>query len=190
VIFIDTIHVKIRDGQGANRPIYVVLAVACEGRRGISPALPVTRSTCWSSQPEQPRIYGSGLSRPVAKDSLAIGMPRLAVAVPPCARCAGVCVHHRRRHRRFSDVVAFDGQLFEHVTHLVAQFNVLEPDREPELLIRDDRPRKAAMINAARACKTRTSLFALPMVIRSPSKVLMFPTDNDFVGGRRPHMPM
>ncbi|PWK80719.1 transposase-like protein [Lentzea atacamensis] len=33
VIFIDAIHVKIRDGQVANRPIYVALAVTCEGRR-------------------------------------------------------------------------------------------------------------------------------------------------------------
>lgn len=35
VVFIDAIHVKIRDGKGANRPIYVALAVTCEGRRDI-----------------------------------------------------------------------------------------------------------------------------------------------------------
>ncbi|WP_083753588.1 IS256 family transposase [Actinosynnema sp. ALI-1.44] len=35
VIFIDAIYVKIRDGQVANRPIYVALAVTCEGRRDI-----------------------------------------------------------------------------------------------------------------------------------------------------------
>ncbi|WP_405800210.1 IS256 family transposase [Streptomyces halstedii] len=35
VIFIDAIHVKIRDGAVANRPIYVVLAVTVEGRRDI-----------------------------------------------------------------------------------------------------------------------------------------------------------
>src|SRR5436305_2841045 len=35
VIFIDAIHVKIRDGQVANRPIYVALAVTCEGHRDI-----------------------------------------------------------------------------------------------------------------------------------------------------------
>lgn len=35
VIFVDAIHVKIRDGQVANRPIYVALAVTCEGRRDI-----------------------------------------------------------------------------------------------------------------------------------------------------------
>jgi transposase-like protein len=35
VIFIDTIHVKIRDGKVSNRPIYVALAVTCEGHRDI-----------------------------------------------------------------------------------------------------------------------------------------------------------
>ena len=35
VIFIDAIHVKIRDGQVANRPIYVALAVTAEGQRDI-----------------------------------------------------------------------------------------------------------------------------------------------------------
>src|SRR5689334_15575082 len=35
VIFIDPVHVKIRDGHVANRPIYVALAVTSEGRRDI-----------------------------------------------------------------------------------------------------------------------------------------------------------
>lgn len=35
VLFIDCIHVKIRDGQVANRPIYVALAVTVEGTRDI-----------------------------------------------------------------------------------------------------------------------------------------------------------
>jgi transposase-like protein len=35
VLFIDAINVKIRDGKVANRPIYVALAVTCEGRRDI-----------------------------------------------------------------------------------------------------------------------------------------------------------
>src|SRR3954464_15541427 len=35
VLFIDAIHVKIRDGQVANRPIYVALAVTCDGQRDI-----------------------------------------------------------------------------------------------------------------------------------------------------------
>jgi putative transposase len=35
VIFIDAIHVKIRDGKVANRPIYVALAVTCDGHRDI-----------------------------------------------------------------------------------------------------------------------------------------------------------
>ncbi|MDX3425841.1 IS256 family transposase, partial [Streptomyces sp. ME02-6985-2c] len=35
VVFIDAIHVKIRDGAAANRPIHVALAVTVEGRREI-----------------------------------------------------------------------------------------------------------------------------------------------------------
>ena len=35
MVFIDAIHVKIRDGQVANRPIYVALAVTVEGTRDI-----------------------------------------------------------------------------------------------------------------------------------------------------------
>jgi transposase-like protein len=35
VVFIDAIHVKIRDGAVANRPLYVALAVTTEGRREI-----------------------------------------------------------------------------------------------------------------------------------------------------------
>jgi putative transposase len=35
VLFIDAIQVKIRDGQVANRPIYVVLAATCDGGRDI-----------------------------------------------------------------------------------------------------------------------------------------------------------
>jgi transposase-like protein len=35
VLFVDAIHVKIRDGQVANRPIYVVLGINCEGERDV-----------------------------------------------------------------------------------------------------------------------------------------------------------
>ena len=35
VLFIDCVHVKLRDGQVANRPIYVALAVTVEGTREI-----------------------------------------------------------------------------------------------------------------------------------------------------------
>lgn len=34
-MFIDCIHVKVRDGQVANRPIYVALAVTVDGNRDI-----------------------------------------------------------------------------------------------------------------------------------------------------------
>ena len=35
VVMIDAIHVKIRDGQVANRPVYVALAVTCDGLREV-----------------------------------------------------------------------------------------------------------------------------------------------------------
>jgi hypothetical protein len=35
VIFIDAVHVRIRDGAVANRPNYLAFAVTAEGRRGI-----------------------------------------------------------------------------------------------------------------------------------------------------------
>jgi transposase-like protein len=35
VIFLDAVHVKIRDGKVANRPIYVALAVTIEGTRDV-----------------------------------------------------------------------------------------------------------------------------------------------------------
>lgn len=35
MIFVDAIHVKIRDGQVANRPIYVAIAVTADGYREI-----------------------------------------------------------------------------------------------------------------------------------------------------------
>ena len=35
MVFIDCIHVKVRDGQVANRPIYIALAVTTEGNRDI-----------------------------------------------------------------------------------------------------------------------------------------------------------
>jgi putative transposase len=33
VIFIDAVHVKIRDGQVANRPVYVAIGVTVDGER-------------------------------------------------------------------------------------------------------------------------------------------------------------
>jgi hypothetical protein len=35
VVFIDCVHVKVRDGQVANRPVYVALAVTVDGTRDI-----------------------------------------------------------------------------------------------------------------------------------------------------------
>jgi transposase-like protein len=33
VVFVDAVNVKIRDGQVANRPIYIAMAVTVEGTR-------------------------------------------------------------------------------------------------------------------------------------------------------------
>jgi transposase-like protein len=35
VVFIDCVHVKVRDGQVANRPAYMALAVTAEGTRDL-----------------------------------------------------------------------------------------------------------------------------------------------------------
>ncbi|WP_233464078.1 IS256 family transposase, partial [Nocardia gipuzkoensis] len=35
VVFIDAVHVKVRDGQVVNRPVYVVIGVTCAGERDI-----------------------------------------------------------------------------------------------------------------------------------------------------------
>jgi transposase-like protein len=35
VVFIDCVHVKVRDGQVANRPVYVALSVTVDGTRDI-----------------------------------------------------------------------------------------------------------------------------------------------------------
>ena len=35
VVFIDAIHVKIRDGQVTNRPVYIAIGVTCAGERDI-----------------------------------------------------------------------------------------------------------------------------------------------------------
>ncbi|KPN47759.1 transposase [Mycobacterium intracellulare subsp. chimaera] len=35
MVFVDAIHVKIRDGQVSNRPIYVAVGVTCAGDRDI-----------------------------------------------------------------------------------------------------------------------------------------------------------
>jgi hypothetical protein len=51
VLFIDCVHVKLRDGQVENRPIYVVLAVTDEGTReilGLGPATPGSPLVSWA----------------------------------------------------------------------------------------------------------------------------------------------
>jgi transposase-like protein len=56
VIFIDCVHVKIRDGEVANRPIYVALAVTCEGNREIL--------GLWAGQHGDGEGFGTGTCSP------------------------------------------------------------------------------------------------------------------------------
>ena len=42
VVFIDAIHVKVRDGQVTNRPMYVAIRVTVNGERDILGIWPVT----------------------------------------------------------------------------------------------------------------------------------------------------
>jgi hypothetical protein len=55
MIFIDAIHVKVRDGQVTNRPIYVAIGVTVSGERDILGLWPVAvvraRSSGWPSSP-------------------------------------------------------------------------------------------------------------------------------------------
>jgi transposase-like protein len=73
VIFIDAIHVKIRDGQVRNRPIYVVLGVSVDGERDILPAVGRQRRrgrqvlaarAHRGQQPRRGRCVHRGLRRP------------------------------------------------------------------------------------------------------------------------------
>jgi hypothetical protein len=99
VIFIDAIHVKIRDGKVANRPIYVALAVTCEGRRdirGLWAGDPAAAGRGASGRPVPPGVRVSRMagaaartaatragSRKVAKNSGAIS--RTVPAARPAA---------------------------------------------------------------------------------------------------------
>ncbi len=49
VLFVDAINVKIRDGQIANRPIYVVMGVITEGTRDVPGSGPATAARARST---------------------------------------------------------------------------------------------------------------------------------------------
>lgn len=54
VMFIDAIHMKVRDGQVSNRPIYVALAVCCQSTPGLKAAPIISSKRC--------RVSSSGMS--------------------------------------------------------------------------------------------------------------------------------
>ena len=69
VVFIDAIHVKIRDGQVANRPIYVAIGVTCAGqlrvhqeaRTPAAPSTPVAASAARRAASATGRLRNSGV---------------------------------------------------------------------------------------------------------------------------------
>ena len=73
MIFIDAINVKIRDGKVANRPIYVALAVTCEGHRDIL--------GLWAG--EAPSVTGG----PVGEGAKHVGRGSRRCRAGPGARC-------------------------------------------------------------------------------------------------------
>ena len=103
VIFIDAIHVKIRDGKVANRPIYVALAVTAEGRRDIlglwAGEAPVGGATAgegakyWLHVLTEIRNRGVGDVLMVVCDGLT-GLPDAICAVWPQTITQTSSVHH------------------------------------------------------------------------------------------------
>jgi putative transposase len=101
VIFIDAIHVKIRDGKVANRPIYVALAVTTEGRREIlglwagDPAAGGEGAKYWLHVLTEIRNRGVNDVLMIVCDGLT-GLPDAVSAVWPQAITQTSSVHNAR----------------------------------------------------------------------------------------------
>ena len=101
VVFIDAIHVKIRDGKVANRPIYVALAVTCEGRREIlglwagDPAAGGEGAKYWLHVLTEIKNRGVGDVLMIVCDGLT-GLPDAVAAVWPQTITQTSSVHHDR----------------------------------------------------------------------------------------------
>jgi hypothetical protein len=63
VIFLDAVHVRIRDGKGTNRPIYVALAVTVDSTRDMLACGPVTVARARSSGSACPPRWRNGVWR-------------------------------------------------------------------------------------------------------------------------------
>ncbi|OAP24965.1 Transposase, Mutator family [Amycolatopsis sp. M39] len=104
VIFIDAIHVKIRDGKVANRPIYVALAVTCEGRRdilGLWAGEGGEGAKYWLHVLTELKNRGVADVRMVVCDGLT-GLPESITAVWPAAITQTCVVHLLRNSFRYA----------------------------------------------------------------------------------------
>jgi transposase-like protein len=107
VIFIDAIHVKIRDGKVANRPIYVALAVTSEGRREIlglwagDPAAGGEGAKYWLHVLTEIRNRGVNDVLMIVCDGLS-GLPDAVGAVWPQAITQTCVVHLLRNSFRYA----------------------------------------------------------------------------------------
>jgi transposase-like protein len=113
VVFIDAIHVKIRDGKVANRPIYVALAVTCEGRREIlglwagDPAAGGEGAKYWLHVLTEIRNRGVNDVLMVVCDGLT-GLPDAVAAVWPQTITQTCVVHLLRNSFRYACRQHFD----------------------------------------------------------------------------------
>lgn len=113
VIFIDAIHVKIRDGKVANRPIDVALAVTTEGRRDIlglwagDPNAGGEGAKYWLHVLTEIRNRGVGDVLMIVCDGLA-GLPDAVSAVWPQTITQTCVVHLLRNSFRYAGRQHYD----------------------------------------------------------------------------------
>jgi transposase-like protein len=110
VLFIDAINVKIRDGKVANRPIYVALAVTCEGRRdilGLWAGDGGEGAKYWLHVLTEIKNRGVGDVCMVVCDGLA-GLPDAVTATWPQAITQTCVVHLLRNSFRYAGRQHFD----------------------------------------------------------------------------------
>jgi len=104
VLFLDAIHVKIRDGQVANRPIYVAVAVSVDGERdivGIWAGDGGEGAKYWLHVLTEMKNRGVGDVCLVVCDGL-VGLPEAVGAVWPQAVVQNCVVHLLRASFRYA----------------------------------------------------------------------------------------
>ncbi len=104
VVFLDAIHVKIRDGQVANRPVYVAVAVSVDGERdilGIWAGDGGEGAKYWLHVLTELKNRGVGDVCLVVCDGL-VGLPDAVAAVWPQAVVQNCVVHLLRASFRYA----------------------------------------------------------------------------------------